>query len=193
MKMIDLVRRCRSYRRFRQERAVSMETLRELVDLARQSASAMNKQPLRYALSADPETNARIFPHLAWAGYLEDWAGPDEGQRPSAYIVVAAGRDAGRWADCDLGIASQSILLGAVERGLGGCMVASVKREALAEALGIPDNLKILLVIAIGEPAEEVVIDPVGEDGGIRYWRDDSGTHHVPKRSLEEIIFHEKG
>ncbi len=170
-----------------------MATLRELVDLARQSGSAMNLQPLRYSLSADTETNARIFPHLAWAGYLKDWTGPDEGERPSAYIVVTAGRDAGRWTDCDLGIASQSILLGAVERGLGGCMVASVKREALAEALGIPENLKILLVIAIGEPAEQVVIDPLGEDGGIKYWRDEGGTHHVPKRSLESIILGEKG
>lgn len=188
MKMEELVRRCRSYRRFRQSRKVTLETLSELVDLARQSASAMNLQPLRYCLSADQETNARIFPHLAWAGYLKDWPGPDEGERPSAYIVAAAGRDTCRWTDCDLGIASWSILLGAVERGLGGCIIASVKREALAEALGIPDNLKILVVIAIGEPAETVIIDPLGEDGGIKYWRDESGTHHVPKRSLEDII-----
>jgi nitroreductase len=153
----------------------------------------MNKQPLRFALSADPETNARIFPHLAWAGYLEDWPGPEEGRRPSAYIVAAAGRDAGRWTDCDLGIACQSILLGAVERGLGGCIIASVKREALAETLGIPDRLKILVVIAIGEPAEEVLIEPLGEEGGIRYWRDRAGAHHVPKRSLEELIISERG
>jgi nitroreductase len=193
MKMEELVCRCRSYRRFRQSRKVALATLRELVDLARQSASAMNLQPLRYHLAAGQETNARIFPHLTWAGYLKDWPGPDEGERPSAYIVVAAGRDSGRWTDCDLGIAAQSILLGAVERGLGGCMVASVNREALAEALGIPDDLKILLVIAIGEPAEQVVIDPLGEDGGIRYWRDENGTHHVPKRSLEEIILNDAG
>jgi len=188
MQMNEMVRRCRSYRRFRQSRAVSAETIRELVDLARLSASAMNKQPLRYGLSTDPETNARIFQHLAWAGFLQDWAGPEEGQRPSAYIVVTAGRDAGRWTECDLGIACQSILLGAVERGLGGCIVASVKREDLAAMLGIPESQEILVVIAIGEPAEEVIIDPVGDDDNTRYWRDENGNHHVPKRSLDEII-----
>lgn len=193
MTLKDLVRRCRSYRRFREQQGVSLEALRELVDLARLSASAMNRQPLRYGLSADPETNARIFPHLAWAGYLEDWPGPAEGERPSAYIVVAAGRNSGRWTECDLGIACQSILLGAVERGLGGCIIASVNRDDLAAMIGLPGTMEILVVIAIGEPAEDVVIDAVGEDGGLRYWRDEEGRHHVPKRSLDEILLGEKG
>jgi len=191
MKLDEMVRRCRSYRRFHQSRTVTVETLRELVDLARHSASAMNKQPLRYILSADPKTNARIFRQLAWAGYLENWPGPEEGQRPAAYIVVASGRDAGRWTDCDLGIACQNILLGAVECGLGGCIIASVKRGALADVLGIPDEYKILVVLAIGEPAEKIFIDPVGEDGDIRYRRDEEGGHHVPKRDLSEIIIGE--
>jgi len=193
MKMNEMVRRCRSYRRFREQHLVSLTTLRELVDLARLSASAMNKQPLRFGLSTDPETNARIFSHLAWASYLEDWPGPGEGERPSAYIVVAAGRDSGRWTECDLGIACQSILLGAVERGLGGCIIASVDRDNLAAMIGLPDSMEILVVLAIGEPAEEIAIDPVGEDGRTRYWRDEQDRHHVPKRSLDEIIIGQKG
>jgi nitroreductase len=193
MTLNDLVRRCRSYRRFNERQAVSLKTLRELVNLARLSASAMNRQPLRYGLSTDPDTNALIFPHLAWAGYLDDWPGPAEGERPSAYIVVAAGRDSGRWTECDLGIACQSILLGAVERGLGGCIIASVDRDGLAAMIGLPDTMEILVVIAIGEPAEDVVIDTVGEAGGIRYWRDEEGRHHVPKRSLDDILLGQKG
>ena len=193
MSLEKLVRQCRSYRRFNQSVAVEMKTLRRLVDLARHTASAMNQQPLRFYLSTDPATNERIFTRLAWAGYLEDWPGPDEGQRPPAYIVVAADRQSGRWTDCDLGIACQSILLGAVERGLGGCIVASVNRDELAALLGIPESLDILVVVAIGEPAEAVVIDPLGEDGSVRYWRDERGTHHVPKRSLEQVILGEKG
>ncbi len=191
MSLDELVRHCRSYRRFKEDRAVPLDALRDLVGLARLSASAMNKQPLRYFLCAQPENNARIFRQLTWAGYLEDWLGPEKGQRPSAYIVVASVRDNSRWTDCDLGIACQTMLLGAVERGLGGCIIASVKRGALADILGIPDTYKILVVLALGEPAEEMIIDEVGGDGDIRYWRDESGAHHVPKRSIKEIIIGE--
>jgi len=163
-------------------------TLRELVDLARLSASGANRQPLKYILSCDPQKNALIFPHLRWAGYLKDWGGPAEGERPTAYIVILRDDEISLSVDCDHGIAAQSILLGATERGLGGCILGSVQRDEMRQALGIPDRYYILLVIALGKPAETVVIEPVGADGDIKYWRDEAGVHHVPKRSLDEII-----
>jgi len=184
----DLVLRNRSYRRFHQGEAIDRETLRELVDLARLSASAANNQPLKYVLSADPERNALIFPLLGWAGYLEEWPGPPEGERPSAYIVILGDKRIRSTFGCDHGIAAQSILLGAVERGLGGCMIASVRREELAAALAIAQHFEILLVLALGRPKETVRIEPLGPDGDVRYWRDEAGVHHVPKRSLDEII-----
>lgn len=184
----ELVERNRSYRRFYQESVVGMDTLRELVNLARLSASGANRQPLKYMLSAEPERNALIFAHLGWAAYLEDWEGPEEGERPAAYVVVLGDLDISQAFGVDHGIAAQSILLGATERGLGGCIIASIQREALREALGIEARYKILLVLALGKPKERVVIDAVGPDGDIKYWRDAEGVHHVPKRSLEEII-----
>ena len=84
----DLVLNNRSRRRFYQESRVELNSLRELVDLARLSASAANMQPLKYILSGDPQKNALIFPYLRWAGYLKEWPGPIEGERPSAYIIV---------------------------------------------------------------------------------------------------------
>lgn len=184
----DLVLKNRSYRRFHQEITIERETLRELVDLARLSASALNLQPLKYILSCDPQTNGKIFPHLGWAGYLKDWPGPDEGERPSAYIIILGDTHISRSFGCDHGIAAQSILLGATEKGLGGCMIATVNRQELSKAIGIPARYEILLVIALGKPKEKVVIEPVGLDGNIRYWRDSQGVHHVPKRALDEII-----
>jgi len=184
----DLVLKNRSYRRFYQDEAVSLETLRELVDLARLSASGANRQPLKYVLSADPERNAQIFPLLAWAGYLRDWGGPKEGERPAGYIAILGDTAITASFGCDHGIAAQSILLGAVEKGLGGCMIASIKRDALRELLGIDPRLEILLVLALGKPKETVVIDPLGPEGDIKYWRDAAEVHHVPKRSLDEII-----
>ncbi len=184
----DLVRKNRSYRRFFEEETIKLETLRELVDLARLSASAANFQPLKYMLSNDSEKNAVIFKHLAWAGYLKDWPGPGEGERPSAYIVVLADTRIAKTAGCDHGIACQSMLLGAAERDLGGCIIGTIKRKELREALNIPDHLDILLVVALGKPREKVVIEEVGPDGDIKYWRDSRQVHHVPKRKLDDII-----
>lgn len=184
----DLVAKNRSYRRFYQNEEIKTETLRELVDLARLSASAANKQPLKYMLSCTPERNAVIFKYLAWAGYLKDWGGPAEGERPAAYIVVLGDTKINKAFDWDAGIAAQSILLGAVEKGLGGCIVASIQKDNLQAALNIPLHLEIVLVLALGKPKEKVAIENVGEDGKIEYWRDKDGVHHVPKRSLNEII-----
>ena len=184
----DLIIATRSVRRFHQSTAVDLETLRQLVDLARLSASAANLQPLKYILSCDRERNALIFPLLAWAGYLKDWPGPVEGERPAAYIVILGDKDLRQSFDCDHGIAAQSILLGATERGLAGCIIASVQRRELREALAIPEHLEILLVLALGRAKEKVVIEPVGPEGDIKYWRDADGVHHVPKRALDEIV-----
>ncbi len=188
MSIRELVTKNRSYRRFFQEAAIARETLVELVDLGRLSASGQNLQPLKYFLSSEPETNAVVFAHLAWAGYLKDWPGPPQGERPSAYILVLGDKTVSPSFGCDYGIAAQSILLGATEKGLGGCIVGSIRRSELRAALNLPSQVEILIAIALGKPKEAVVIDTVGADGSIRYWRDESGTHHVPKRPLEEVI-----
>jgi len=185
----DLIRKNRSFRRFHQNHALDTETLTDLVDLARLSASAANLQPLRYILSADSQKNAQIFSCLGWAAYLKDWKGPEEGEKPSGYIIVLSDSEkANDFVGYDCGIASQSILLGAREKELAGCMIASINRQQLRSLLNIDARFKILLVIAIGKPKEEVVIEPVGSDDNIRYWRDETGVHHVPKRNLKDII-----
>ncbi len=184
----SLILRNRSYRRFYQDVPVSLDTLRQLVDLARLSASAANRQPLKYFLSCDAEQNARIFPCLAWAAYLKEWAGPAEGERSSAYIVILGDKSIAQSFSIDHGIAAQSILLGAAEQGLGGCIIASIRRDDLAQALNLPSQYEILLVLALGKPKETVVLEALGADKDIRYWRDADGVHHVPKRSLDEVI-----
>ncbi|QTA92718.1 nitroreductase family protein [Desulfonema magnum] len=184
----ELILKNRSCRRFYQDHSVDSESLKSLVNLARLSASAGNLQPLKYILSCDPEMNAQIFSCLAWAGYLKDWPGPDQGERPSAYIIILGDTEISKDFGCDHGIASQSILLGAKEKGLAGCIIGAINREKLRDILNIPAQFKILLALAMGKPKEEIVTQDVGTDGSIRYWRDDKGVHHVPKRSSEEII-----
>lgn len=184
----DLIEKTRSYRRFDGSCRVSREVLLELVDCARLCASAGNRQPLKYLLSSDPERNNRIFPHLAWAGYLRDWPGPAEAERPSAYIIILGDTRIHPTFECDHGIAAQSIMLAATEKGLGGCIIAAINRKGLRDALQIPSHFEILLVLALGRPVETVVLEDLPESRDIRYWREEDGSHHVPKRSLDEIV-----
>jgi nitroreductase len=184
----ELVVKNRSRRRFFEEVPVDRNTLKELVDLARCSASGANRQPLKYLLSCDPGKNAKIFPNLFWAAALKQWPGPAEGERPSAYIIILGDKEISPTFGVDHGIAAQSILLGAVEKGLGGCMLGAINMDGLRQDLQIPERYVILLVVALGKPKEEVVLETVGKDGQTNYWRDSQGVHHVPKRSLDEII-----
>lgn len=187
MKFSDLVLKSRSYRRFHQQHDVSLETLKELTKLARISASGANRQALKFNLVSGEEDCSRIFPHTIWAGYLKDWEGPEQGEQPSAYIIILGDTDVSSSFGVDHGIAAQNILLGATEIGLGGCMIGSIRRDGLRKELAIPPRYEILLILAMGKPKEIVQLDNV-QDNDIRYWRDDEGIHHVPKRSIDDLI-----
>ena len=193
----DLVLKNRSYRRFHQDTAIELDTLRELVDLARLSASGGNVQALKFVLCNDPETNAQIFSNITLAG------NPSEEEAPTAYIIILGDKKISKSVGCDHGIAAQSILLGATEKGLGGCMIGLINRERLGKVLGLVSHYDILLVLAIGKPKETVVIETAGkpketvvvETSGqaedTQRWWDDKGVLHVPKRPLGDIIISE--
>jgi nitroreductase len=186
--VFDLVPRARTVRLYRENEPVDLETLRSLVNLARLSPSAANLQTLKYCLSNTPDRNRLIFQNLAWAGYLKDWPGPQEGERPAAYVIQLADDQSGSPREVDAGLALQSMVLGAASRGLGTCILGSVNRPELQKALQLPSRYRILYVLALGRPAEEVKVEAVGPDGDIRYWRDERGVFHVPKRSLDDLI-----
>lgn len=188
MNFKKLVAQNRTRRRFDQSKRMDIEILEDLVDTARLVPSGMNKQPLKYVVTADPVQCSEIFPLLGWAGYFKDWQGPEEGERPTGYITILLDKTLSKDPYCDHGIACQTIMLAAVAKGLGGCIVATVNRKKLSSIFGLSDDYEVLLVLALGVPAETVVIDPLPSDGKIEYWRGTDGKHHVPKRSLEEII-----
>lgn len=187
----ELILKNRSYRRFYQSEPISKTQLIDWVDLARYSASARNSQSLKYILSTDNSLNVEIFEQLAWAGYLSYWKGPEEGERPSAYIVMLHDTLISGNYLCDDGIAAQSILLGVTEAGFGGCIIHSVNRNKLKEILKLSEQFEIIQVLALGKPKETVVLEEV-KNGDIKYWRDENQVHHVPKRSLNEIIIEVK-
>ena len=175
-----------SYRRFYQDRTVAYEQLRGLINTGRLTSSGANRQPVRYILSNKPEKNEKIFQCLRWAGYLEDWDGPEEGEKPAAYIVMV--EPVGVSAPHDEGIIGQTILLAAVEQGLGGCFLASIDRKMLRNALHIDDNYDIKLIIALGYPKEQVILEEISDSDDIKYYRDSEKSDHVPKIRLEDLI-----
>ena len=185
--LADLIEKNRSFRRFEEKSRLSSESLEKLIEFARLSPSSRNQQALKFKIVTEKDECERLFPFLFWAGYLKDWNGPEEGERPPAYIVIFGDTELGSSFSVDMGICAQSILLGAVEQGYGGCMIGSLKREGMKQEFSLPESLEILLVIALGKPVERVVIDKM-HDGDIKYWRDDDGVHHVPKRDINELI-----
>jgi len=185
--MRELVTRSRSRRRFQEERQVGSEVLTELIEIARLTPSASNKQPLKYLLSRTREGDDAIFGCLAWAFHLKDWPGPAPGERPAAYVVILGDKEIAETVPWDHSVAAQTIMLAAVEKGLGGCIIASIDRERLRKELALPARYHILLVVALGYPHETVVLEEM-RGGDYKYWRDKEGVHHVPKRSLADLI-----
>lgn len=187
MELIEtLVKKNRSYRRFYEDREISRETLLELIDIGRNTPSAANLQPVRYKLVCDPETREKVFGCIGWAGYLKDWEGPQQGERPAAYIFLTTPEKTN--AQCDEGIIGQTILLAACEMGMGGCFLGNLKRERLSEILSLPGDRKIDYCIALGYPKETVVLEEIPAGGAIEYYRDSLQVHHVPKIRTEDLI-----
>jgi nitroreductase len=186
----DLVLRNRSYRRFFEEEKISVKLLKEWIDLARNGASGRNAQTLKYVCITTDEMREKVFPHLAWAGYLKDWNGPEEGERPAAYVIMLNDDKIGKNYFCDDGIAAQNLLLGAVEKGFGGCIIRAFNNGELRNLLNLPEELQIIQVIALGKPKEKVVLEEMKDDN-FEYWRDEEMTHHVPKRKLDDLILKE--
>lgn len=189
--MLEIIKETRSYRRFDQSRQIADSTLENLVELARLGGSARNCQPWQYALISDQQRCAEIFPYLGWAGYLPDWKGPVEGERPTAYILCLLNRDwltgSDALAQFDLGVATQNLLLGAMQEGIGGCRIGAFSPK-LADLFELPEHLELSLVLALGYPVETVVLKESGDDGDIKYYRDEQQVHYVPKRRLKDIL-----
>lgn len=189
--LIDLLKKNRSYRGYDENCRVSRAQLESLIDCTRYVASSVNIQPLKYFAASEPELVSHIQPLTHWAGKLSQLHLPREGHCPPAFIVICQDfsiHSSPTMFQRDIGAAAQTILLAAVEQGLGGCMIGSFEKEPLRQALGLPGNIEPMLVLAIGRPDETVVLTQVGEDGSTDYYRDEKDTHFVPKRALKDIL-----
>lgn len=187
----EAISKTRTFRRYDSDVPVTEEVVLKLIDVARLGGSARNGQPWQYMAVVDDELCQLIFPHLGWAGYLTNWKGPAPDERPGGYILCILNHDrlnvGIKDSMVDLGIGTQNMLLAATTMGIGGCRIGSIS-PSLHTLFTIPSHLTIELIIAIGGPAEQVIVDESSNEQDTRYWRDSVGGHHVPKRSLNETL-----
>ncbi len=184
----DLVIKNRSFRKFINKKKLDRNILIELIDMARTTPSSKNLQPLKYIIINKQEDCDFVFSQLKWAWYLKDWSGPSAEEQPPAYIIMCIDKTINEKALIDAGIASQTILLGASEKDIGGCIIRTVNGYAVSKHFYLPSNLEVVMVIALGYPDQIVIMTDIGDDGSIKYYEDNSGNHFVPKRSINDII-----
>ena len=188
----DLVEQARTCRRFYESEPLPEGLLEWLVDCARLSPCAMNAQALRFALVQTPEACASVFPALKLAGAIPH-GGPLPGEHPTGYIVfIGETGERSRLNAIDMGVAAQTMQLGAMSRKIGCCIVLSFDPRVVRDVLELPENLEPLLVLAFGVPKEVRHVVPMPADGSCKYWRDSEQTHYVPKRSLDALIIRRK-
>ena len=189
MDFLSLVKKSRSYRSFDESKPVSREILEKLIECARFAPTGVNLQDLKFYLSNTPETNAIIQPMTRWAGKIKDkYTLPPKGHMPAAFIIILVDTSImpdPEKAKTDVGIAAQTILLAAASMNLGGCMIGTFDRS-VSKALSLPETLSPALVIALGTPDEEIILED--KTGSVDYYRDENGVHRVPKRTRGELI-----
>ena len=187
----ELVKKNRSYRGYDHTRKITREELLELAEAARLCPSSVNMQPFKYYLACEEEKVDAIQKETHWARNLPELQLPHPGKEPTAFIVICqddrVNENLGRF-QRDVGIVAQTMLLRAVEMGLGGCMIGNFSADSVKKTIGLDEHIHPLLIVAFGKPDEEIILTDVGEDGKTAYYRDEEERHYVPKRALRDII-----
>ncbi len=189
--LIDLVRKNRSFRGYDHSRKITKEELLCMVEAARLCPSSVNIQPFKYYLAYEEDKVFILQKETHWARGLPEMTLPHPGKEPTAFIVICQDQrifeSLARFQK-DVGIVAQTMLLQAVEMGLGGCMIGNFNAASVKEVLGLEEQMHPLLIVAVGKPDEEIILTDVGEGGSTSYYRDDEDRHYVPKRALDDII-----
>ena len=187
MDIYEAIRKRRTIRKF-QQNPIPEDILKKLIDTARIAPSGSNMQPLKFIVVNNEKIREEIFSHVKWAAYIAPKGNPEIDERPTAYIVVCIDNDIRRVTpESDAGAAIENILLAAVAENIGTCWMQAVDKPEIKKILNIPEQYAIDSVISLGYPKEESVMEELSDS--IKYWKDENGVMHVPKRKLEDIMF----
>ena len=177
----------RTIRKFDQKK-IDPEILKKIVNAGRLAPSAANLQPLEYLIIDDEDLKKKVFPNIAWAGYIKPEGDPGEDERPAVYIIILADKKINPAPEIDIGASVENMNLVAGEEGIGCCWIGAFKKKKINEIISVPANLSVELVLAMGYPLEKPVPEDIEKGASIKYYKDDSGILHVPKRSLEDVL-----
>ncbi len=182
-----LILKRRTIRSFQQKK-IPLALLKKLVNAGRLAPSGANLQPCAYIVVDNLTLLDKVFTTLKWAGYIVPAGNPQEGKRPTAYIIVLVNKEINKYGEKDAAAAMENIILVAAEKGISSCWIASIERAKLRQILKIPRKHKIDSVLALGYPDEKSVTEEF--KGSIKYWKDKQGVLHVPKKRMESIFHH---
>lgn len=158
---LELAGRRQSCRAF-SDKPVEKEALLSLAEAARLSPSACNSQPWSLTAVTGEKARAQVAACVQMFG-LNRFA-----EGCPAFLVVAEEKakliprlaetvPSQHFAALDIGLAAAHICLQAADIGLGTCILGMFDEDRLREALDIPADKAIRLVIAVGYPADETV------------------------------------
>jgi len=176
----------RTIRKFKPD-PLPPDLLERLVEAARLAPSAANLQPLEFIVVDADGPRAEIFPCLKWAAYIAPAGDPRPGEEPAAYVVTLSNTQIReKMFEYDIGAAMENMILAALEEGVGSCWMLSIDRDRLRTILGVPEHYRIDSVLALGYPAEDPAVEVMTDS--CRYWKDEAGRLHVPKRPLGSAL-----
>ena len=179
MDTIEAIKARRSIRLY-QDRPVEQEKLDALKEIAALYPSGANLQPLKFRFVSEKAGCDAVFSCLKWAGYLPGFV-IEEDQHPTAYIIVVRDKEVAGLAEYAAGAATNAFCIAAASLGLGSCILGAGSKAPMYDALGIDaERYEILYTVSLGYAAHEA--DTVPMTDSVKYYRDETGGFHVPKR-----------
>lgn len=170
MEVMEAIRARRSIRRYKPD-PIPEEKLELLLEAARLCPSAGNRQPWRFILVRDAELKRKLAIER-----VRERLSPMRQMETARVVIVGCGLPAesipvGSFDGyvVDVIIALQSIVLAATSLGLGTCWIGAFHEDRVREALGIPEDVRVIALVAIGVPAESPTAKPRKELREIAY------------------------
>lgn len=167
---------------------VPFKILHELIEDCRYSASAMNKQDIRYILVNDNEICDEIFSITN----LPTKHNVLKKNRPGAFVIMVICKDRKfpeSFTYYNLGIITANLSLSAYSKGYNSVTLLSTDMEKLANIISLDSDMKAVSIVGIGKSEQKVTTISI-EDGDTAYYKEND-VHVVPKLSTKALIVKE--
>ncbi|MEM2341392.1 MAG: nitroreductase family protein [Candidatus Bathyarchaeia archaeon] len=148
MDVFEAIRSRRSIRSY-EPTPIPRDKLEKILEAARLAPSAGNIQPWHFIVVTDSEKRRKLA-KAPFAGFLKE----------APVVIVGCGNQKAspKWFMIDVAIAMQNMVLAATAEGLGTCWVGSFNENDVKEMLKIPDDYRVVALLALGYPHKKLDI-----------------------------------